>query len=56
MNGLYFDVGNNEKKYLDEKELFILFYLLKNKRISTLWSNVFVPNPKQVLIKPDTTS
>lgn len=55
MSGLYFDIENNEKNYLDEKELFILFYLLKNKRISTLWSGAFVPNPKQVLIKPDTT-
>lgn len=55
MSGLYFNIENNEKNYLDEKELFILFYLLKSKRISTLWSGVFVPNPKQVLIKPDTT-
>lgn len=54
MSGLHFDIENNSKNYLDEKELFILFYLLKNKRIST-YSGVFVPNPKQVLIKPDTT-
>lgn len=54
MSGLHFDIENNSKNYLDEKELYILFYLLKNERIST-YSGVFVPNPKQVLIKPDTT-
>jgi hypothetical protein len=54
MSSLHFDIENNSKNYLDEKELFILFYLLKNKRIST-YSGVFVPNPKQVLIRPDTT-
>ncbi len=54
MDYFSFNIGN--KDYLDEKELFILFYLLKNKSISTLWSNVFVPNPREELIKPSTTS
>jgi len=51
------DIENKSKNYLDEKELFILYYLLKNKRISTLWSNVFVPNNKiEILSKPNSTS
>ncbi len=49
------DINNEHKCYLDEKELFILYYLLKNKRISTMWSNVFVPNPKEVIVKPEDT-
>jgi|GEM_PF-6776824 len=35
--------------YMDEKELFILYSLLKNKYISTMWSNVFVPNDNSVI-------
>ncbi len=37
------DINNESKNYLDEKELFILYSLLKNKHISS-WNNVFVPN------------
>ena len=55
MNSFNLDIENKDKTYLDEKEIFLLFYLFKNKKISTLWSNIFVPNPKEVLIKPDTT-
>lgn len=55
MSNFNLDIKNENKQYLDEKELFILFYLFKNKRISTMWSNVFVPNPRKILIKPDTT-
>ena len=38
------DLKNEQKKYLDEKELFILYSLLKNKHVSTMWSNLFVPD------------
>ncbi len=55
MSALHFDIHNSNNNYLDEKELFILYYLYRNKRISTLWSNVFVPNPKQIPVKPDAT-
>jgi len=55
MSAFNIDIEVQDKNYLDEKELFILFYLLKNKRISTLWSGAFVPNAKRVLIRPDTT-
>lgn len=47
--------GNKSKNYLDEKELYILYYLFRHKRISTMWSNVFVPNPTTVIPKPDDT-
>jgi len=47
------DIDNESKCYLDEKELFILFTLLKNKRISTLWSNVFIPNDCRQINIPD---
>lgn len=53
MSYIDFDVKNESKNYLDEKELFILFYLLKNKRISLLLSSAFIPNPKKVLIKQE---
>jgi len=36
------DIENKSKNYLDEKELFILYYLLKNKHISTLWRDIGV--------------
>lgn len=38
------DINNESKKYLDEKELFILYSLLRNKSISTMWCNAFTPN------------
>lgn len=47
------DIENKSKHYLDEKELFILYFLLKNKHISTQWSNVFRPNEKTVYHKPE---
>ncbi len=46
------DMENKEGKYLDEKELFILYYLLRKKHISTLWSNVFTPNGKHDIHLP----
>ncbi len=49
------DINNESKCYLDEKELFVLYYLYRNKHISTMWSNVFVPNPTTVTAKPDDT-
>ena len=55
MSALHFDIENQHKNYLDEKELFVLYHLLRHKRISTQWSNVFVPNPKEIPVKPDTT-
>ncbi len=42
-NKIPLDIKNKEKRYLDEKELFILYSLLKKKHISS-WNNVFVPN------------
>ncbi|MFA5095327.1 MAG: hypothetical protein WC447_01535 [Candidatus Paceibacterota bacterium] len=47
------DTENKSKNYLDEKELFILYYLSKNKHISTQGSNVFRPNEKTIYHKPD---
>lgn len=55
MNGFNLDINNEHRQYLDEKELFILYCLSKDKHISTLWSGVFVPNPREQIIGPDTT-
>ena len=55
MSGFNLDIKNEQKQYLDEKELFILYYLSKEKHISTMWSNVFVPNPREQIVRPDTT-
>lgn len=55
MSSFDLDIENKNKSYLDEKELFLLFYLFKNKRISTVWSNIFIPNAKTLLVKPETT-
>ena len=49
------DIENEYRQYLDEKELFILYYLSKTQHISTMWSNVFVPNPREEMVRPDTT-
>jgi len=38
-----FDIENDGKNYLHEKELLILYWLLKKKHISTLWSSLFTP-------------
>lgn len=40
------DIENKDKKYLDEKELLILYWLFRYKRISTDVSNLFTPNQK----------
>ena len=48
------DLENKDKKYLDEKELFILFWLLKKKVISTGFSNLFTPNQKFTPVGPIT--
>jgi hypothetical protein len=45
------NLNNEHRAYFDEKELFIFYSLLKNKRISTQGSHVFIPNPKTVIIK-----
>ena len=37
------DINNENKNYLDEKELFILYSLYKKRYISS-WNNVFIPN------------
>lgn len=50
MQGL--DLENKDKRYLDEKELFILYWLLKRKIISTGFSNLFTPNQKFTPIGP----
>jgi hypothetical protein len=48
------DINNTEKKYLDEKELFIFYHLLKHKSISTLWSNVFTQNNHNMYLSGNT--
>ena len=40
------DIENKDKKYLDEKELLILYWLFRYKRISTDNSGLFTPNQK----------
>ncbi len=55
MSALHFDIENTHNNYLDEKELFILYYLYRNKRISTMFSNVFIPNPKEETVRPEAT-
>ncbi|NLE07207.1 MAG: hypothetical protein GX627_01160 [Parcubacteria group bacterium] len=47
------DLENKAKCYLDEKELFILYSLYRQRRISTMWSNVFVPNNSERLHIPE---
>ena len=49
------DLENSDKGYLDEKELFLLFSLLKRKHISTMWSNVFTPTINGHIHIPDDT-
>ncbi len=48
------DLQNSDKKYLDEKELFMLYWLLKRKNISTTFSNLFTPSKKFTPIGPIT--
>ncbi len=43
-------VLEKDKHYLDEKELFILYWLLHKGHISTLWSNIFTPNGKNEIL------
>ena len=50
------DVNHTQKGYLDEKELLILYWLLRKKSISTLWSNVFKPNIDFTLHAPSNPS
>jgi len=45
------DLKNENKEYLDEKELFVLYSLLRQGSVSTL-SGIFVRNPEQVHIPP----
>ena len=40
------DTENKGRNYLNEKELFIIYWILKNKHISTGWSNVFTLDNK----------
>lgn len=40
------DIENKDKTYLDEKELLILYWLFRYKRISTSVSSLFTPNQK----------
>src|SRR3989344_8214873 len=49
------DLENNDRGYLDEKELFLLFSLLKRKHISTMWSNLFTPTISDHIYIPDDT-
>ncbi len=50
MNSWTIDLENKDKNYLNEKELFILYWILKKKHISTLWSNVFTLDGKHVFV------
>lgn len=57
MNKSVLDINNENKGYLDEKELFILYSILKKKHISTIWSNIFTPNGnKHIHISQDIDS
>jgi len=51
MSYLNFDIENKGKNYLDEKELLILYSLMKKGVVSTPM-NIFVPNPEQMHIPP----
>ena len=53
MNGNVLSINNEDKGYINEKELFILFSLLKHKHISTMWSGVFVPNNRHRIVITD---
>lgn len=45
------DIKNEGTGYLDEKELFILYSLLRNRHIST-WGNAFTPNKTSAIFAP----
>jgi len=47
------DIKNESKRYLDEKELFILYSLVEKKHISTMYSNVFIPNGNHIHVHDD---
>lgn len=47
------DINNQDNGYLEEKELFLLFFLLKRKHISTMWSNLFTPAISEHIHIPD---
>jgi hypothetical protein len=49
------DTENKGKNYLNEKELFIIYWILKNKHISTGWSNVFTLDSKYTFIPKPTS-
>lgn len=44
------DIENKDRNYLNEKELFVIYWLLKHKHISTGWSNVFTLDSKYTFV------
>lgn len=56
MQALDFNLEKEKGNYLDEKELFILYSLYKNKHISTLYSNVFTRYADEIIVKSEKTS
>jgi len=44
------DIENKDKHYLNEKELFIIYWILKKRHISTGWSNVFTLDSKHTFV------
>lgn len=53
MRAVSVNLNTENKGYLDEKELYILFHLLQKKYIST-WDNVFSPNGQSIHIPSNT--
>ncbi len=49
---LSLDTQNEAQYYLDEKELFILYTLLRERHISTMWGSAFTPNKMSTIIVP----
>ncbi|MFZ4500586.1 MAG: hypothetical protein ACOYMZ_03830 [Minisyncoccia bacterium] len=50
MNRWTVDIENKDKCYLNEKELFIIYWILKKRHISTGWSNVFTLDSKHTVV------
>lgn len=53
MRAVSVNLNTENKGYLDEKELYILFHLLQKKYIST-WDNAFSPNGQSIHIPSNT--
>lgn len=53
MGAISVNLNTENKGYLDEKELYILFHLLRKKYVST-WDNAFSPNGQSIHIPSST--